>query len=84
MKVPAKYYREIEYVLVSELPDAQQALLTLSRDLDYIKILIDGEVTGPCLQYKDYQRWYTTIYALHVKPALSPKEWPVKKLVWEG
>ena len=41
MKVQAKYYKEIEYVIVSELPPRQQATLKNFSEAEYIKILID-------------------------------------------
>lgn len=83
MKVVAKYYREIEYVLVSELPEAQQVLLKQFAEADYIKILIEGKVTGPCMQYKQYSEWYSTTYARLVKQKEAIKALPVKEFALE-
>lgn len=83
MKGSPKYYREIEYVLVSELPIAQQEHILQSRELDLIKILISGNVVGPCLQYKHYSEWYHTVYA-SVRKEPAPEPLPVKGLVWNN
>lgn len=83
MKVSAKYYREIEYVVVSELPKTQQQKLTQHPDLDYIKILIDGQVVGPCLQYKEYSDWYNSNYQHTVKEQEPVHSITVKGLAWD-
>ncbi len=83
MKVQAKYFREIEYVVVSELPEKQQEKLKEFAEGDYIKILIDGQVTGPCLQYKQYAEWYLHIFAPLAKDNTSHKPLQVKEFVWE-
>jgi hypothetical protein len=59
MKADSKIFKGIEYVQVSELPQAQRELLmqTINPDL-FIKLLIDGKIIGNCLQYKDYSKWY--------------------------
>lgn len=82
MKVVAKYYREIEYVLVSELPEAQQELLKQFSEADYIKILADGKIIGPCIQYKQYNDWYNAIYAPLIKQKQTLHALPVKDLAW--
>lgn len=82
MKVQAKYYREIQYVVVSELPPSQQASLKNFSEAEYIKILIDGHITGPCLQYKQYAEWYAAIFAPLVGESPEPKALPVKDLAW--
>lgn len=82
MKVQAKYYREIEYVVVSELPPRQQASLKNFSEAEYIKILIDGQITGPCLQYKQYVEWYTSVFAPQAGEIPTPKTLPVKDLAW--
>jgi hypothetical protein len=83
MKAVANYYREIEYVVVSELPELQQNLLRQYPEADYIKISIDGKVTGPCLQYKQYSLWYSTIYSKAAKERVVEKKTiPVKRLAW--
>lgn len=59
MKADVKLFKGIEYVVVSELPQLQQAMIldTISHDL-FIKIMIDGKIISQCLQYKDYSKWY--------------------------
>lgn len=61
MKVKAKYFREIEYIEVKDLPQDQQMLLSHYKEADYIKILIDDKVVGPCLQYNQYENWYASL-----------------------
>ena len=59
MKVDAKIFKGIEYVQMSELPQAQREILpqTINPDL-FIKLLVDGKIISGCLQYKDYNNWY--------------------------
>lgn len=63
MKVDSKTFKGIEYVQVSELPQAQREILsqTINPEL-YIKLLIDGKIISGCLQYKDYSKWYVEQY----------------------
>jgi hypothetical protein len=59
MKVDAKIFKGIEYVQLSELPQAQRELLTQTINPDlFIKLLVDGKIISGCLQYKDYNNWY--------------------------
>ena len=62
--VKPKIYKGIEYVQVSELPEAQRTILleTLNEDL-FIKILANGVLYDDCIQYRDYRYWYENIYA---------------------
>jgi len=62
MKIPPTHFREIDFVVVDELPVIQQELLKSSTNLEYIKILIDGKIIGPCLQYKHYELWFHQVY----------------------
>jgi len=61
--INAKIYKGIEYVQLSELPQAQRESLlqTINHDL-FIKIMIDGKIVDHCLQYKDYSMWFTSSY----------------------
>jgi hypothetical protein len=63
MKVDSKIFKGIEYVQLSELPQAQreEILLSINQEL-HIKLLIEGKIISGCLQYKDYSRWYTDFY----------------------
>ncbi|HEY9487036.1 MAG TPA: hypothetical protein VIQ51_01820 [Chryseosolibacter sp.] len=70
MKVDAKIFKGIEYVQVSELPQAQREILTKTINPDlYIKLLIDGKIIGGCLQYKDYSNWFQDHLQANPNPA---------------
>jgi hypothetical protein len=74
MMIESKKFKGIEYVQLSELPQAQQQRIieTLNNDL-FIKIMIDGKIIDNCVQYKDYSFWYTSVY----KPqSVQPQEKP--------
>jgi len=59
MKVDSKIFKGIEYVEVSELPQAQREVLTQTINPDFfIKLLVEGKIISGCLQYKDYIKWY--------------------------
>lgn len=83
MKISAKYFREIEYVVVAELPENQQQMLKQFADVDYIKILIDGKIVGPCVQYKQYNEWYTEVYSKHSNVSNQQPAISVKGLAWD-
>jgi hypothetical protein len=68
MKVDSKIFKGIEYVQVSELPQAQRELLTQTINPEFfIKLLVDGKIIGGCVQYKDYSNWYLE----HFQPQLN-------------
>ncbi len=72
MKVEAKIFKGIEYVQVSELPQAQREIVTQSINPDlFIKLLIEGRIVSGCLQYKDYVSWYQNQYLVRLS---SPRE----------
>jgi hypothetical protein len=62
MKIPPSHYREIDYVVVDELPEEQRKQLKAQGSLEFIKILINGKVVGPCVQYKHYELWFHQEY----------------------
>ena len=62
MKIPPTHFREIDFVVVDELPENQQQALQQTTNLEYIKILMDGKIIGPCLQYKHYEMWFHQVY----------------------
>ncbi len=72
MKVDSKIYKGIEYVQVSELPQAQHEIITKTIHPDhFIKLLVDGKIIRGCLQYKDYCNWYSE----HFQPRINaPRE----------
>jgi hypothetical protein len=84
MKVLSKHYREIEYVVVDELPSQQQELLKEYAGADFIKILMDGKVVSNCLQYKDYCDWYANVYKRDVKENGAIKALSLKSLAWQN
>jgi hypothetical protein len=63
LMVIAKEYKGISYVKIDELPEAQLSLLkqTLNSN-SYIKILNEEQAIIECLQYKDYARWYQSVF----------------------
>ena len=63
MKVSSSVYKGIQYVQVSALPVEQRERLlgTINKEL-LIKILVDGKIIGNCLQFKDYERWFESVY----------------------
>ena len=59
MKAESKIFKGIEYVQVSELPQAQREILTQTLNQEvFIKLLVDGKIISGILQYKDYNTWY--------------------------
>ena len=74
MKIPAKNFKGIAYVQLNELPVVQQELIlqTVHRDL-FIKILIGEKVISSCLQYTDYERWYSNVYKINASAAPIPE-----------
>jgi len=68
MKAKATFYRGIEFICVSELPDNQQLLLQQVRDPERIKILMAGKILNNCIQYKAYCDWYTTVFERSIIP----------------
>lgn len=71
MKIPPTHFREIDFVVVDELPETQQKALQQSTDLEFIKILMDGKIVGPCLQYKHYELWFHQVYKSDLTQALQ-------------
>lgn len=76
--VPSKNYKGIEYIQLADLPREQQEQMqkTLNREF-YIKILVNGEIISNCVQYKDYRKWYETIF----RPAVQEVAQPDKRVL---
>lgn len=71
MKAESKTFKGIDYVQVSELPQAQREILSRTINSEvYIKLLIDGKIVSGCLQYKDYSKWYLD----HYQPQIAARE----------
>jgi hypothetical protein len=69
MKVSSRVYKGIYYVEFTDLPSVQQERFKQSNfDSLFIKILIDKRIVGKCIQYKDYENWFDTVYRGHSKP----------------
>lgn len=63
MKVQSKIFKGIEYVQVNLLPaDQRNSIEQNVNPSVFIKILMEGKVVSNCLQYKDYEAWYDSIF----------------------
>lgn len=63
MKVNSRIYKGIHYVQFADLPTPQQEKFTQTHTGSlFIKILIDKRVVAKCIQYKDYELWFDSIY----------------------
>lgn len=63
MKINSRTYKGIHYVLFADLPAAQQEKFNLAINSSlFIKIMIDNRVVAKCIQYKDYELWFDTVY----------------------
>lgn len=70
MKVNSKIYKGIEYIQLSDLPKDQQDLIVKNLNEEFfIKILVEKNVLGNCIQYKDYALWFENIYNSKVAPS---------------
>jgi hypothetical protein len=65
MKVKSTIYKGIEYIQVRELPADQQELLLQSINHELlIKIMVEGQLVGNCLQFKDYETWFDNVFKI--------------------
>jgi hypothetical protein len=75
MKINSRIYKGIHYVQFADLPALQQEKFTQTHSASmFIKILIDKRVVAKCIQYKDYELWFDSIYkkqAVHANTAES-------------
>jgi hypothetical protein len=77
MKADSKIFKGIEYVQVSELPQAQREILTQTINSDlFIKLLVDGKIISGCLQYKDYNTWYQEHFQTKINASREPSVIP--------
>ncbi|HEU5290728.1 MAG TPA: hypothetical protein VFU05_08815 [Cyclobacteriaceae bacterium] len=74
MKAIAKVYKGIEFINVNDLPTNQQLLLEHNAEVERIKILLDGKVVSNCIQFREYEQWYTTVYKRSVHTPTPAKE----------
>lgn len=59
MKVKAENYKGIDFVRISQLPEAQKELIAATLPSDQIiKILKENELLSDCVQYKHYVTWF--------------------------
>jgi hypothetical protein len=77
MKAKAKVYKGIEFITVNELPTSQQLLLEHNSETERIKILFEGKVLKNCIQYSEYDKWYSSVYKKSVATAVETN--PVKE-----
>ena len=81
MKADSKIFKGIEYVQMSELPQAQREILTQTINPDlFIKLLVDGKIISGCLQYKDYNAWYQEHYQAKVNASRETSIVPAASL----
>lgn len=59
MKAGSKFYKGIEYIVTSDLPEAQRHALK-AAGIETIKIMMDGKVVENCVTYQQYAEWYHT------------------------
>lgn len=70
MKAIARVYKGIEFINESDLPTNQQLLLQHNAGVERIKILLDGKIVKDCIQFREYEQWYSSVYKKSVaKPA---------------
>jgi hypothetical protein len=63
MKIDSKIFKGIQYVEVNQLPSEQSnSILKTFEEDAFIKILKDGKILSGCIQYRDYEAWYHTVY----------------------
>lgn len=72
MKIDSKIFKGIQYVEVNQLPSEQSNSILKTFDEDaFIKILMDGKILSGCIQYKDYEAWYHTVYCPSTQPPVE-------------
>jgi len=75
MKVSAEYYKGIEFIRISKLPEEQRKQIVLALPSDnVIKILRENELLTDCIQFKHYEAWFDQVYKKidHAAKALEP------------
>ncbi|MCD9016336.1 hypothetical protein [Parachryseolinea silvisoli] len=69
MKIDSKIFKGIQYVEVNQLPSEQSnSILKTFEEDAFIKILKDGKILSGCIQYRDYEAWYHTVYRPGTQP----------------
>ncbi len=59
MRVDPEFYKGIEYIRISSLPEDQKEKITLTISQDkVIKIQMEGKLLSDCIQYVDYLIWF--------------------------
>jgi hypothetical protein len=68
MKLQAENYKGIEFIRISSLPEDQRIRIQSSFSKSrIIRILRDSELLKDCIQYSDYQDWYSKISRVETK-----------------
>ena len=68
MKLQAENYKGIEFIRISSLPEDQRIKIQSSFAKNrIIRILRDSELLKDCIQYSDYQDWYTKTSRVETK-----------------
>jgi hypothetical protein len=69
MKIDSTIFKGIQYVEVNQLPSEQSnSILKTFEEDAFIKILKDGKILSGCIQYRDYETWYHTVYRPDTQP----------------
>jgi hypothetical protein len=82
MKVKAKFYRGIEYLVANDLPEEQRKAFERAG-VEKIKILIDGKVVSECINYKHYAHWYHEIFFIERAEERKRKSTEATKILME-
>ena len=78
MKAIARVYKGIEFITVSDLPTNQQLLLQQNAEVERIKILQDGKILNNCIQFRDYDKWYSSVYKRSVATPVKEEAFKLK------
>lgn len=78
MKAVARVYKGIEFININDLPTNQQLLLQHNADLERIKILMDGKIITNCIQFREYDQWYATVFKRSVTTAVKEETLKLK------
>lgn len=74
MKQSPTLYKGIEFVNLHQLPVDQQTLLQNNREVERIKIQMDGKIVGDCIQYATYCDWYARVFETSIASVSLKKQ----------
>ncbi len=71
--ITGENYKGIDFVRISSLPEEQRLKINVTFSIyKIIKILRDKELLKDCIQYVDYQDWYTKTYSASERIVWKP------------